>query len=128
MEAANDEGTVPAATMEKVFPSEPENHQPTHIARALALAGVGPEMAADTARRLGWTDPPSLEAVRCYRIVRFYQQAQPSRRIIRRGLTLAEAQAHCCDPETSSNTCESSEGKARTARMGPWFDGYEVAR
>ena len=61
-----------------------------------------------------------------YKIVRMYQRG--GRRVIERGLTLKEAQAHCNDPETSSSTCASSAGRARTRRLGPWFDGYEEAR
>ena len=62
-----------------------------------------------------------------YRIVRRYKD-RGVRRIIRKGLTLEEAQAHCQDPETSSSTCKGAIGKARTRRMGPWFDGYEKER
>jgi hypothetical protein len=57
-----------------------------------------------------------------YRIVRHYQRG--SRRTIMTGLNLLQAQAHCSDPETSSSTCTTSAGKARTRRMGAWFDGY----
>jgi len=60
-----------------------------------------------------------------YRIVRFFKKGQPSRRIIKRGLTLEEAQEHCRDPETSSSTCKKSVGTRRTASVGDWFDGYE---
>ena len=51
----------------------------------------------------------------------------PSRRI-KRGLTLAEAQAHCKHPETSSRTAMSAQARTRTQRIGPWFDGYTEAR
>ena len=60
-----------------------------------------------------------------YRIVRLYKDAVTRRRVIARGLTLKEAQAHCSDPETSSSTATTPEAKARTAKLGPWFDGYE---
>lgn len=41
------------------------------------------------------------------------------------GLTLEQAQAICCDPETSSRTCKGKAGKARTRRLGgAWFFGY----
>mgnify|MGYP001610610415 FL=1 len=58
-----------------------------------------------------------------YKIVRHYFKG--GKRTITTGLTLAEAQAHCHNPETSSKTATSSIAKARTRRMGPWFDGYE---
>ena len=58
-----------------------------------------------------------------YKIVRHYFKG--GKRTIMTGLTLAEAQAHCHNPETSSKTATSSIAKARTRRMGPWFDGYE---
>jgi hypothetical protein len=63
-----------------------------------------------------------------YRIVRFYESAPIRRRIIAKGLTLEQAKAHCSDPETSSSTCTKSAGKARTKRLGRWFDGFEEAR
>ena len=64
----------------------------------------------------------------CYVVVRMYRDAWPNRRVIARGLTLGEAQAHCNDPETSSSTCVGAAGKRRTRRMGAWFDGYEHGR
>ncbi len=63
-----------------------------------------------------------------YQIIRFYRDATIRRRTIDCGLTLAEAQAHCHDPETSSSTATGPVGKARTRRLGAWFDGYEEAR
>ena len=61
-----------------------------------------------------------------YRIVRNYFNGRP--RLIRTGLTLEEAKRHCQDPETSSSTCKGKVGKARTRRMGPWFDSYTESR
>ena len=58
-----------------------------------------------------------------YKIVRFYLNGHKKRTIMT-GLTLAEAQAYCADPETSYATCTKQSGKARTRRMGMWFDGY----
>jgi hypothetical protein len=63
-----------------------------------------------------------------YRVVRFYFDAGIRRRIIETGLTLAQAQAHCSDPETSSSTAKGKVAKARTRAVGKWFDGYEDAR
>jgi hypothetical protein len=46
-----------------------------------------------------------------YRIVRFYRYGKTKRRIIKRHLTLEQAQAHCSDPNTHCS--------------GIWFDGFE---
>lgn len=64
-------------------------------------------------------------AERSYNIVRFYRDAPIRRRIIAERVTLAEAQAHCSDPETSSSTATGKTARARTRRIGAWFDGYE---
>ena len=61
-----------------------------------------------------------------YRIVRLYMNGNPTRKILKRGLTLAEAQEHCKDPETSSSTARKPAGRIRTRQLGPWFDGYEA--
>jgi len=39
--------------------------------------------------------------------------------------SLVLAQGYCKNPETSSLTCTSPEGRRRTRRSGPWFDCYE---
>lgn len=60
-----------------------------------------------------------------YRIVRFYKGDKPAQR--RNALmTLAEAKAHCSDPETSSKTCRRLANVRHTATHGAWFDGYEL--
>jgi len=46
-----------------------------------------------------------------YKIVRFYRESFAKQRIIKRNLTLDEAQAHCRNPATS--------------KAGEWFDGYK---
>lgn len=63
-----------------------------------------------------------------YSIIRHYFSAGIQRRVIRRGLTLEEAKAHCQDPQTSSSTCTNKAGRARTRRIGHWFDGYQKER
>lgn len=59
-----------------------------------------------------------------YKIVRHYFDSC-KRRIIATGLDLEQAQIWCADPETSSSTCSKSHNRARTRKMGPWFDGYD---
>jgi hypothetical protein len=59
-----------------------------------------------------------------YRIERMYFSDDFDTEVIRTGLTLEEAQEWCSDPETSSRTATLAEGVQRTARRGPWFDGY----
>jgi hypothetical protein len=61
-----------------------------------------------------------------YKIVRNYFREAGKRRTIKRGLTLAAAQAHCQDPETSSRTARSAAATRRTQRLGPWFDSYDA--
>jgi hypothetical protein len=63
-----------------------------------------------------------------YKIVRMYFNERIPKRTIRTGLTLAEAQEHCRDPEASSSTCTKAAGKARTRRLGAWMDGYQSCR
>lgn len=58
-----------------------------------------------------------------FKIIRFYQRGG-SRTLIT-GLSLAEAQAHCSNPETSSSTATGYRERKRTAERGPWFDGYD---
>ncbi len=60
-----------------------------------------------------------------YKIVRMYKDAGIRQRVIDRGLTLEEAQAHCQDPETSSSTATGPVGRRRTRQVGQWFDGYQ---
>ena len=59
-----------------------------------------------------------------YKILRFFRRDKRTQ-IIRSGLTLEEARAHCDDPDTSSRYATSSAAKRRTRLFGPWFDGYE---
>jgi hypothetical protein len=58
-----------------------------------------------------------------YKIVRYYYQ-DSSKRVIKRGLSLEQAQAWCRDPETSSKTCQNMAKIKYTRRVGAWFDGY----
>ena len=49
--------------------------------------------------------------MKTYKIIRFYKERHKSSRVIKRGLTLEQAQAHCQDPSTRKEGC--------------WFDGFE---
>ena len=68
--------------------------------------------------------PVIAEACSHYKVIRSYRDSY-RRRVIRRGMTLEEARAHCADPETSSSTATSAAARRRTRERGPWFDGYD---
>ena len=59
-----------------------------------------------------------------YKIIRHYFNAGINRRTIKTVSSEVAAQLHCNNPETSSSTCKGKVGKARTRKLGPWFDGY----
>ena len=58
-----------------------------------------------------------------YKIVRNYFKG--GYRVVKKGLTLEEAQEHCRNPETSSRTATSKAAVVRTKNRGPWFDSYD---
>lgn len=58
-----------------------------------------------------------------YKIIRFFKDG--GNRVVDRGLTLEEAQAHCRDIQSSSSTATSATAKRRTRLHGQWFDGYD---
>ena len=83
-----------------------------------------------------------MKNMKKYNIVRFYFNKSDvghpymggvsGGKFIKKGLTLAEAKAHCNDPQTSSETCTDSNGTRRTFEDrrhadAPWFDGYKEA-
>lgn len=59
-----------------------------------------------------------------YKIVR--HRFHGGTRVLKRGLTLEQAQGHCRSLETSSKTATTAKAIAYTRRVGPWFDGYEA--
>lgn len=59
-----------------------------------------------------------------YKVIRMFRDSS-KRMVIKTGLTLEEAQAHCRDPETSSSTATGFVEQTLTKNFGPWFDGYE---
>ena len=60
-----------------------------------------------------------------YKIVRMFFNDDVQNKVIKTGLTLESARAHCQDSETSSKTCTGIKEVKLTERAGPWFDGYE---
>jgi hypothetical protein len=63
-----------------------------------------------------------------YKVQRLYFRKPGVKRTIKTRLSLAEAQAHCSDPETSSSTCVTARMQRYTAQHGPWFDSYTEER
>jgi hypothetical protein len=57
-----------------------------------------------------------------YMMVRYY--ASGRKRIIKINMTRDDVMSLWNDPERSFKTCVKPKGIARTAKMGPWFDGY----
>jgi hypothetical protein len=57
------------------------------------------------------------------KIIRFYFKST-RQMVVKRGLTLKEARAHCSNPESDSTTCTSETAQRRTGANGPWFDGF----
>lgn len=57
-----------------------------------------------------------------YKIIRRHFNSAHDR-VIKTNLTLAEARAHCKDPETSSTTCKNET--ANEEGNGPWFDSFD---
>ena len=59
-----------------------------------------------------------------YKIVRYYSNKALRMRTLQSNVSLETAQAHCNDPESCSDTCNSKAGTQRTRNLGKWFDGY----
>jgi hypothetical protein len=59
-----------------------------------------------------------------YKIIRYYAKVSRDNEVIKTGLSLSEAQAHCQDPETSWTSAVEPPNKRRTVLHGEWFDGY----
>ena len=99
---------------------------------AFMVEGTREQLLAflDRARRAveGPAEEPEVEDEddddeRLYETVRFYAESHPQE-VVDTDLTLAEAQAACEDPETSSRTATSDEAVERTRTYGAWFVGY----
>lgn len=60
-----------------------------------------------------------------FRVIRMYFSDDFATEVVLTGLTQAQAQAYCQDPQTSSSTCTSPEAVERTALRGAWFCGWE---
>ena len=61
-----------------------------------------------------------------YRIIRLFLSGR--KRHVKYVPTLALAQEHCHNPETSSRTCKLACNKRRTRLYGPWFDAHEEVK
>ena len=61
-----------------------------------------------------------------YKIVRYYSNSKYWHRVLKTGLQLEEAIAHCRDPESSSATCTKYSNRIRTKKVGMWFDAYRL--
>jgi len=59
-----------------------------------------------------------------YDVVRFYFNASIRKRVIKANIPLWQVKIHTHNPETSSSTAKGKVARARTRRVGPWFDGY----
>jgi hypothetical protein len=70
-----------------------------------------------------WYQRGGYKIVRIFRDERNGERRRP--RTIKRGLTLAEAQAYCRDPQTNSRTAKGARARRYTELHGTWFDGYE---
>ncbi len=76
-----------------------------------------------------WSRMAASEAagkLRRYKIVRFYER-WPNR-LVKKDVSLHEAQLHCQEDESSSKTCKQGRNVSRTRKYGNWFDGYEVIK
>lgn len=60
-----------------------------------------------------------------YKIIRYFFNSGISR-VVRRGITLEEAQEHIKSPESISRSASSIAGRQRTKQFGPWFDQIET--
>ena len=59
-----------------------------------------------------------------YRVVRIYERTIVPNRIVRRGMSLEEAVAHCEDPKSNSRTAKGKHQTVRTKKYGHWHDAY----
>jgi hypothetical protein len=95
------------------------HRDPTSIAYVFTVVdGDGTEHHVDLAVEDVEEDEPTY-SVWCY-----YQDDAHSKTFIDGGLTLEEAKAICNDPDTSSRTTTTAEGKRRTRDRGAWFYGF----
>ncbi len=60
-----------------------------------------------------------------YKIRRVFKDSEHTQNILN-GLSLAEAQTHCNDSESSSETATSKSARAITAQYGAWMDTFVV--
>ena len=59
-----------------------------------------------------------------YKVIRIFKRGK--RMVIKTGLTRAQAEEHCRNPETSSKTATGMVERTLTRNFGDWFDGFEA--
>ena len=59
-----------------------------------------------------------------YKIIRFHKEDSSLNKVIKKNLSLDEAQEHCRSDETSSHTCAELKNMEYTRQFGAWFDGF----
>jgi hypothetical protein len=101
----------------------------THFAKPTSAASEGKITVVDedghscycyvSVFKLEWVDRE--DCPKTYKIMRNFESGKV--RVLKTGRTLAEAQAHCANPETSSATC-SPETLYPLRTKGAWFDSY----
>jgi hypothetical protein len=59
-----------------------------------------------------------------YQVVRRYEREGMPERVMKRGVSLEEAEAYCAGPEANSSTCTEPGLMALTRQFGPWAETY----
>ena len=56
-----------------------------------------------------------------HKIIRYFSISQRTH-TVKKDLTLAQAQAHIRNPDSSSHSCTDRAGLMRTKKLGAWYD------
>jgi len=60
-----------------------------------------------------------------YVIIRKFHKTPGQNMIIKRGVSLQDAKAHCTNPEACSKTAADLTAHILTRHFGPWSDSYQ---